>query len=84
MYYESGALALEAPFKNNKQEGIVKMYDENGVLWMAIKYQNDKAVRGVCGNGRELTYTEIENWNNMLKEMKMVFYMQKYRLKIIN
>ena len=42
-YRESGKLKSETPFKNDKHEGIMKVYYENGKLAIEIPYKDDKA-----------------------------------------
>ena len=38
-YHPNGKLAVEAPYKNGKLDGVFKSYFENGVLWQAIGYK---------------------------------------------
>lgn len=66
-YYESGALKSEDNYKNGKLEGISKVYNENGKLSATITYKNDKAVSGICANGKKWNNAELSNWENGLK-----------------
>lgn len=70
-YYESDQLKQEVPYKNNKKNGILTVYRENGKLWSTVFYKDDKAVSGSCINSKgyqaELTNRNIANWNNELE-----------------
>jgi len=46
MYYRSGQLNIEIPFKNGREEGIAKTYFESGALKWEFPYRNGK-VEGV-------------------------------------
>ncbi len=44
MYYESGQLRYEAPFKSGYQNDITKSYNEEGKLTKKILYKDGKAI----------------------------------------
>ena len=39
-YHPNGKLAVEAPYKNGKLDGVFRSYYENGKVWKTIGYRN--------------------------------------------
>lgn len=40
-YHPNGKVAVEAPYKNGKLDGVYRCYFENGNLWQTIGYRED-------------------------------------------
>jgi antitoxin component YwqK of YwqJK toxin-antitoxin module len=65
-YSDSGKIKVEIPYKNDKAEGLGKVYFLNGAI-LELVYKNDEAVSGVCigiTGKTPLTSLEITYWNN--------------------
>ena len=45
IYYPNGKIQMEANFKDDKLEGIVKRYDENGKLIEQEIYKNGNRIK---------------------------------------
>ena len=65
-YDENGNLTQQTTFKNGLREGQMKSYNSYGKFWATITYKNDKAVSGICANGRKWNNAELSNWDNGL------------------
>ena len=61
-YHPNGNLAVEAPYKNGKLDGVFKSYYENGKLWQTIGYRDG------LEEGTSTTYYE-----NGLKKTREVY-----------
>ena len=66
-YDENGNLTHQTTFKNGLREGQMKSYNSYGKFWATITYKNDKAVSGICANGKKWNNAELSNWENGLK-----------------
>ena len=66
-YDENGNLTQQTTFKNGLREGQMKSYNSYGKFWATITYKNDKAVSGICANGKKWNNAELSNWENGLK-----------------
>ncbi|MCF0222626.1 MAG: toxin-antitoxin system YwqK family antitoxin [Fibrobacter sp.] len=51
-YHPNGKVAVEAPYKNGKLDGVLRTYFENGNLWQTVGY------RGGIEEGFSITYFE--------------------------
>lgn len=65
-YDENGNLTHQTTFKNGLREGQMKSYNSYGKFWATITYKNDKAVSGICANGKKWNNAELSNWENGL------------------
>ena len=65
-YDENGNLTQQTTFKNGLREGQMKSYNSYGKFWATITYKNDKAVSGICANGKKWNNAELSNWENGL------------------
>lgn len=69
-YYPSGKLAIKTLFKDDKKEDIETIYNLDNSILLTIVYENNIAISGKCGNGRQLNSAEISNWNKNLKNIQ--------------
>ena len=43
-FYDSGKLFTEATYRNNRREGLTRIYrEEDGALWIEINFKDDRA-----------------------------------------
>ena len=65
VYHKNGNLRLEAPYKDDKTDGLVSAYRENGKILATATYVKGSPVSGMChytnGTTRPLTNAELMN-----------------------
>ncbi|RAX58243.1 hypothetical protein CCZ01_04000 [Helicobacter monodelphidis] len=62
-YHKNGKPIWEVPYQDSQREGEAKWYHKNGSLRFIITFENDKAISGKCGNGKEIESQKLSEFN---------------------